>query len=180
MTEELINIDLYKEIYNEELKTKNSIDSQMILPTNLIVLLIGVGLFMFKNQYFKSPQNGNLYIIIAIGLLFSLFAGTLSLSIMYLMKAYLNGFYKYHYLPASLELKEKENQLKKDYKILKKKGLKSIKLALENHMLIYYIDSSSNNRYVNDERLKAFYLSKLSLSISIILIAIIGFLMIQK
>lgn len=44
MTEELINIDLSKEIYNEEGKTRNSINSQMILPMNLIVFINWRGL----------------------------------------------------------------------------------------------------------------------------------------
>lgn len=50
---------------------------------------------------------------------------------MYLMKVYLNGFYKYRYLTASLELKEREIRLKNDCEIVKKKELKSIKFELE-------------------------------------------------
>lgn len=80
-----------------------------------------------------------------------------SLSIMYLMKTYLNGFYKYQYLPVSSNLEQKEKEIITDFKNhsnkgekkkLKKKALTDVKIEFDKHLLNCYIDSSSNNRKV--------------------------------
>lgn len=180
--EELINIDLYKEIYNEELKTRSNLDSQIGLPMNLIVILIGVGLFLFQKHYVN--HNNNLYVLLLIKSLFALFGGTLALSIMYLMKMYLNGFYKYKYLAISTDLQKKEVEFiksnKDETKELKRKAKSKVQTNFDEYLLDCYISISSNNRVVNDERMKALHFSKLYLMISILLIALIGFLIIQK
>ncbi|TGD58965.1 hypothetical protein [Flavobacterium humi] len=180
---EKLNIELYKEIYIEELKTKVNIDSQLSLPMNLIVILIGIGLFLFQKHYVNS-HNNSLYMLLLTKSLFALFGGLVALSTMYLMKMYLNGFYKYQYLPISTDLQKTEGEFvksnKDQAKMLKKKTVSNTQINFDAYLRDCYIITSSNNRIVNDERMKTMYLSKLYLMISILLIALIGFLVIQK
>ncbi|MDX6187827.1 hypothetical protein SGQ83_00555 [Flavobacterium sp. Fl-318] len=183
MEETLINIELYKQIHTDELKAKNEIDSHANLTTNLIIVLIGVALFLFQKNY-NHHQSTNVYIQAAIGVLFAVLAGIVTASIIFLIKMYLNGFSKYKYLPISSDLQKIETQIAIDCKNkcnkVKKKTFRNIKIEFDKHLIKHYIDCSTNNRKVNDERMNAFYLSKLYLIISMFLIAFIGFLMIQK
>ncbi|WP_281323476.1 hypothetical protein [Flavobacterium aestivum] len=178
-----INIELYKEIYAEELKTKIYIDSQVGLPMNLIVILIGVGLFLFQKHYLNHHHT-SLDKLLLIRSLFAILGGMLAFSIMYLMKMYLNAFYKYQYLPISSDLQKKElefiNSNRFETKELKNREIGKVQIGFDKYLLDCYINTSSNNRVINDERMKAFHLCKLFLMISIFLIALIGFLIIQK
>lgn len=147
---------------------------------NLIIILIGVGLFLFQKHYVNHHHNN----LVLIRCLFVLFGGILALSIMNLMKMYLNVFYKYQYLPISKDLQKKEVEFiksnKHETKELKKKTLNKLQINFDEYLLNCYITASSNNRIVNDERMSALHFSKLCLVISIFLIALIGFLIIQK
>lgn len=189
MSNKTSDIEFYKEIHQNELNRKNDIDSSVSFPTTLLTLLIGGGLYLFKKENFDLQKEDNQYILYGIIFLTCLFILAIIMAIGLLMRMYLNKFRKYKYLPLSSDLKKRENELYEHYKNHfslteqsnpKKKALTYSKSEFKKDLLNYYIDFSTNNQLVNDERLKDYYKSRKYLMFSIILIALIGILIIIK
>jgi len=189
MPSKISELEFYKEIHQNELNRKKNIDSSISFPTTLLTLLIGGGLYLFKKDNFSLQNDDNQYVIFGIIFLTLLFLFSITFAIALLMRMYLNKFRKYKYLPLSSDLIKRENELLKHYedhfsltelKKPKKKAIEYSKSEFKKNLLNYYVDFSTNNQLVNDERLKDYYKSRKYLMFSIILIALIGILIILK
>lgn len=182
-------IGFYKEIHTSELSRKNEIDASIGFPTTLLTLLIGGGLFLFKDENFNRNFSDSEYFLTAITICTGLFIISIVGAIIFLIRMYLNRFRKYKYLPCSLDLINRENELYEHYLIYfkkvgnkkpKKKAMQYAKSEFQKDLLNYYVKFATENQLVNDGRIKDYYWSRKILIVSIVLIAIIGILIITK
>ena len=182
-------IEFYKEIYNTELIRKNDIDAAIGFPTTLLTLLIGAALYLFTDDKYKNSDADTQSVVIVVNILTGIFIFGLLLSIACLSRMYLNKFKKYVYLPLSSDLLNREKELEifyTDYfksegsRKPKTKAKKWAEKEFRKDLLAYYVDFSSINQLINDERIKDYNRSRKMLIISILLIGIIGTLQILK
>ena len=187
MTNKVSNINFYREIYDEELKRKNEIDSSISFPTTLLTLLIGGSIYIFNISNLDCFKEFDIYSRIAIIIFTCIFILSMVITIILLMRIFVNIFKKYKYLPSPFDLNKRENELYelyiKYYKEIKdkdyeKKAVKSSRHQFNVDLLNYYIDFATNNQRLNDIRLKNLYTSRKYLIFSLISIAIIGILLI--
>ncbi|QNJ99096.1 hypothetical protein [Constantimarinum furrinae] len=180
-------LQFYKEIHLSELKRKSEIDSSISFPTTLLTLLIGGGFYLFQKEIVEYQDENILSILIIIGgilFLLSIFGAIILLS-----RMYLNRFRKYRYLPCSLDLINRENELYHHYLNFykqtdidkpNKKALKDADEEFQKNLLNYYIEFGTHNQLVNDVRIKDFYRSRKILILSIILLAITALLILIR
>jgi len=182
-------LEFYKEIHTNELSRKNEIDASIGFPTTLLTLLIGGGFFIFKDENFHPSYTDNEFVLVVITGCTILFILTILIAMTFLIRMYLNRFRKYKYLPCSLDLINREDELYKYYlAFFKKIGTKKPKknamsyatAEFEKDLLKYYVEFATENQLVNDGRIKDYYWSRKILIVSIILITIIGILILIK
>ncbi|SDX30828.1 hypothetical protein [Aequorivita viscosa] len=182
-------LEFYREIHANELLRKNEIDASIGFPTTLLTLLIGGGFFIFKDENFHPHYTDNEIILIVITVCTILFILTILIAMTFLIRMYLNRFRKYKYLPCSLDLINREDELFKHYlaffknngdKKAKKKAISYATAAFEKDLLKYYVEFATDNQLVNDGRIKDYYWSRKILIGSIVLITIIGILILIK
>ncbi len=171
-------IGFYKELYFEELKRKDRIDTLISYPTTLLTIIIGGGLYFLQDENFKHMSGSETLII---RVLISVFFISIAIAIFFLMRMYLNNFKKYIYLPLSVDLSKREQELvsyfqsnleSQDENQVQKKA----KEYFKNDLLQYYINFATKNQIINDERIKDFYTSRKILMLSLILLFLIGIL----
>ncbi len=178
-------LEFYKEIHSNELSRKNEIDASIGFPTTLLTILIAGWYYLFKDENFHSNNIADEHVLIAISICSYLFLFSIGIAIIFLIRMYLNRFRKYKYLPCSLDLINREDELYKYYlaffkkignKKPKKKAMSYATTAFEKDLLKYYVEFATDNQLVNDGRIKDYYWSRKILIVSIILITIIGIL----
>lgn len=182
-------LGFYKEIYSEELIRKNEIDASIGFPTTLLTLLIGGGFFLLNEKSFQSNISDNELVQFGIRFCTILFVLSMLTAMTFLIRMYLNRFRKYKYLPCSLDLINREDELYKHYlafftnngyRKAKKQAINYATAAFEKDLLKYYVEFATNNQLVNDGRIKDYYWSRKLLIISIILITFMGILILIK
>ena len=110
------------------------------------------------------------------------------MSIVFLLIMFSKIKNRYKYLPSSEYLKNQEvlfyNRYLENHSELKKRkkeGIKYSKKEFKKEILEYYIDCSSNNRIINDRRLKDYYCTRKLIMISIIsLVLMISIILIEN
>ncbi|SFU67382.1 PEP-CTERM protein-sorting domain-containing protein [Pustulibacterium marinum] len=176
-------LQFYKDIHISELKRKSEIDNSINFPTTLLTLLLGGGFYLFRKENIDFT-NGNIlsYLIILGGIFFLL---SIISAIIFLSRMYLNRFRKYKYLPCSLDLMNRENELYhhffnfyKETKVKnpKESAIKDADDEFQKNLLNYYIEFGTHNQLVNDGRIKDFYWSRKILILAIIFLAITALL----
>lgn len=182
-------LEFYREIHTGELSRKNEIDASIGFPTTLLTLLIGGGFFIFKDENFHPNNTDNEFVLAVITVSAILFILSILTAMTFLIRMYLNRFRKYKYLPCSLDLINREDELYKHYlaffknngnKKAKKKAINYATAAFEKDLLNYYIEFATDNQLVNDGRIKDYYWSRKILILAIILVTIIGILILIK
>jgi len=181
-------LEFYREIHSNELSRKNEIDASIGFPTTLLTILIA-GWYYLKDENFQPNKIANEYVLIAISICSYLFLFSIGIAIIFLIRMYLNRFRKYKYLPCSLDLINREDELYKYYlaffkkigdKKPKRKAMSYATTTFEQDLLKYYVEFATNNQLVNDGRIKDYYWSRKILIVSIILITIMGILILIK
>ncbi len=186
MIEKLANIDFYKNLYEIEISRKNEINGLVKFPTTLLSILIGAGFFLYKPLYENAEHSCIFFIIVILSILFSI---AISIAVFFLVKMFHNLFRKYHYLPSATLLKERQIELynhanqfysESESKEIEKLSIEYSTEEFNKDLLNYYIDNSTKNQKVNDNRYEDYYRSRHYLMISLIIIAISGILIIIK
>lgn len=182
-------LEFYKEIHSNELSRKNEIDASIGFPTTLLTILIAGWYYLFKDENFHPNDIANEYVLIAISICSYLFLLSIGIAIIFLIRMYLNRFRKYKYLPCSLDLINREDELFKHYlaffktngsKNAKRKAMNYAAAEFENDLLKYYVEFATDNQLVNDGRIKDYYWSRKILIGAIVLITITGILILIK
>ncbi len=181
----LIEIGFYKEQYDREQTRKNDIDNSIGLPSTLLTILVGGGLYLLKNSKFINNGFCFVYPNILILSFCSLYIISICTSIIFLMKIYANNLMKYLYLPSPSDLLKRESELYNHYLLFYKsiqilnpeeESIKSSKQQFEEDLLAYYVNFASKNQALNDSRLLDLYKARRFLILSILFIGIFGIL----
>ena len=147
MIHKLTDLKFYENFYNEEQNRKNRIDNSISFPTTLLTLLVAGGIYIFESDKVKILPADNVYLIACLVILIALYLGSMIITVVALMRMYLNIFSKYHYLPSPHSLKKREIELynhyneyfqKSDSENPKEETHKFAKEAFENDLLNYY------------------------------------------
>jgi hypothetical protein len=150
MRNNLIDVGFFKEQYYHEHIRRNEIDNAIGLPSTLLTLLIGGGLYLFKSSKFLIINCAFIYPNIILTLFGSLFIISLGTTIFYLMKIYANNLMKYLYLPSPTALLKRETELYEFYLSFyqenqisnpEQEALNSSKNQFEEDLLTYMLTS---------------------------------------
>lgn len=189
MIEKTADINFYKNLYENEINRKNEINGLINFPTTLLTLMIAGGFYLYQ-PIFKNEYVINNLCLFRIEVLISLlFVISIAISVFFLIRMYHNLFRKYHYLPSPEKLKNREIELFMHYEKIfsennkseiEEKSIEYAKQEFNKDLLNYYIDNSTKNQLVNDNRYKDYYRSRHYLMISLIILAISGILIILK
>lgn len=189
MIEKIADHSFYREFYSKELRRKGEIDSSISYPTTLITLLIGAAFFLFQSDKFGYKPDDKYWAIVLLIITTSLFGALIFISISLLIIVYLNAFKKYRYLPSPDKLKDREIELfdhyydffkKSNVKKPQKRAILWAKSEFKKDLLGYWIEYSTTNQMLNDQRIKKYYSARKYLMFSIILLALTGLLILIK
>jgi len=178
------NKEFFKDLYYDELKRKEIIDSKINYLTPILTTLIGAFLYLFKEFRLDNMSTNDSFFVIY-NVLIAFFVSAIVVYGLFSFITFFNFFKTYKRLPSPKTLKEQHkdfyNHLLLKYSIkkikkAKKKAIINSNIEFEESIVKYYIDYGNKNQKLNNNRLISYSQGKIYLTIAILSLVVIGIL----